>query len=183
VELALKPSAGWRHPVKLHELQRGPVRLRLEPDGIQRALVASQLKLPSVPALSATVTVRPWLDGVEVTGTFNAVVEQVCGVTLDPFESEVAGAIDVRAVPPGSPQAAASEGGELELDPDAPDAPDVLDGDAIDVAAYVVEHLALELDPFPRKPDAEFDYHADETEASPFAALRKLQTPKDEPEG
>lgn len=136
------------------------------------------LKLPSVPALRADVTLRSWLDGVEITGTFDAIVEQVCGVTLDPFESDVRGEVEVRAVPAGSPHAATSDGGELELDPDAPDAPDVLETDSIDVAAYVVEHLALELDPFPRKPGAEFDYKPDETESSPFAALKKLTEPK-----
>jgi hypothetical protein len=46
------------------------------------------------------------------------------------------------------------------------------------VAGYVVEHLALELDPFPRKPGATFDYQAPEEETSPFSALKKLTEPK-----
>jgi uncharacterized metal-binding protein YceD (DUF177 family) len=168
----------WSHPVKLHELARGPVRLKLAPDDAERAELAKQLRLPSLPSLSADVTVKPWLDGVEITGRFEAVVEQVCGVSLDPFEQPVEGEIDLRAVPAGSPHAATPEGGEVELDPDAPDAPDVLDGDVIDVAAVVAEHLALEIDPFPRKPGANFDYQAPEEEASPFAALQKLKEPK-----
>ena len=48
-------------------------------------------------------------------------------------------------------------------------------GDAVDVAAYVVEHLALEVDPFPRKPGAEFGYAAPEEGASPFDALKSLK--------
>lgn len=168
----------WSHTVKLHELARGPLRLKLEPDAAERAAIAKQLKLQSLPALSASVTVKPWLDGVEVTGRLQAVAEQICGVSLDPFEQTVEADIEVRAVPQGSPHAAAAEGGELELDPDAPDPPDVLAGDAIDVAAYVVEHLALELDPFPRKPGVEFEYRPEEAETSPFAALKKLTEPK-----
>lgn len=168
----------WGKSVKLHELARGPVRLRLAPDQAERAAVAKRLGLQGLPELTADVTVKSWLDGVEITGRFEAVVAQICGVSLDPFDQPVVGEIDVRAVPPGSPHAAASEGGDLELDPDAPDAPDILAGDAIDVAAYVVEHLALEIDPFPRKPGAEFDYQPDETETSPFAALKKLTEPK-----
>jgi uncharacterized metal-binding protein YceD (DUF177 family) len=171
-------ALSWSHPVKLHELARGPLRLKLAPDEAQRAALAKQLGLQSLPSLSADVTVKPWLDGVEVTGRFNAVVEQVCGVSLDPFEQPLEGEIDLRAVPAGSPHAPAPEGGEVELDPDAPDAPDILDGDAIDVAAVVTEHLALEIDPFPRKPGATFDYQPPEEETSPFAALKKLQEPK-----
>jgi len=168
----------WNRPLKLHELARGPVRLRLEPDEAQRAAVAKQLGLQSLPAFKADVTVKPWLDGAELTGCFDAVVEQVCGVSLEPFEQPVTGEIAVQVVPAGSPHAAEPEGGDLELDADAPDAPDVLEGDAVDVTAYVVEHLALELDPFPRKPGVTFDYEAPEAETSPFAALKKLTEPK-----
>ncbi len=168
----------WDKTVKLHELGRGPVRLTLEPDAAERAAVAKRLGLKGLPSLSARVTVKPWLDGVEITGRFEAVVEQVCGVTLDPFEQPLQGEIDIRAVPAGSPHAPSPDGGELELDPEAPDAPDVLETDAVDVAGYVVEHLALELDPFPRKPGATFDYQPPEEETSPFAALKKLKEPK-----
>jgi hypothetical protein len=168
----------WDRPVKLHELARGPVRLRLEPDEGERAAIAKRLGLRSLPALTADVTVKPWLDGAEVSGRFQAVVEQVCGVSLDPFEQVVEGDIAVQAVPKGSPHAAAEEEGDMALDPDAPDPPDLLEGDAVDVAAYVVEHLALELDPFPRKPGVTFDYEAPAEETSPFAALRKLTEPK-----
>jgi len=168
----------WTRLVKLHELARGPVRLTLEPDEGERAAIAKRLGLVSLPSLVARLTVKPWLDGVEVTGRLDAVVEQVCGVSLDPFEQPLEAEIELRAVPAGSPHAAAPEGGELELDPDAPDAPDVLESDAIDVAEVVIEHLALEIDPFPRKPEATFDYQAPADETSPFAALAKLKTPK-----
>jgi hypothetical protein len=170
-------AVNWDRPVKLHELARGPVRLRLEPDAEARAAIARRLGLKSLPALRADVTVKPWLDGAEVCGRFHAVVEQVCGVSLDPFEQPVEGDIEVRAVPAGSPHASAAEG-DVELDPDAPDPPDVLETDAVDVAGYVVEHLALELDPFPRKPGVSFDYEAPAEETSPFAALKKLTDPK-----
>jgi len=168
----------WDKPVKLHELGRGPVRLELAPDDGQRAAVAKRLGLRSLPKFKAEVTVKPWLDGAELSGSFDAVVEQICGVTLDPFEQPVSGQVFARVVPAGSPHASTEEGGELELDPDADDPPDVLQGDAIDVTNYVVEHLSLELDPFPRKPGATFDYQPDQPEESPFAVLKKLQEPK-----
>jgi uncharacterized metal-binding protein YceD (DUF177 family) len=167
----------WVKTVRLHELAKGPVRLTLEADAAQRSRIAGDLGLESLPSLSAEVVVKPWLDGAEVTGRFRAVVEQVCSVSLDPFEQPLEGEIAVRAVPAGSPHAADEAGGEVELDPDAPDPPDVLAGDAVDVAAYVVEHLALEIDPFPRKPGAEFEFAPPAEEASPFAVLKKLKDP------
>jgi len=50
-------------------------------------------------------------------------------------------------------------------------------GEALDLAAYVVEALALALDPFPRKPGAVFVSPAPVGETSPFAALARLTRP------
>lgn len=170
--------SAWGKPLKLHEVNRGPVRLALAPDETERAAIAKRLGLRSLPSLTADVTVKPWLDGAEVSGRFDAVVEYVCGVTLDPFEQAVSGEVFARVVPTGSENAPDPEAGEMELDLEADDPPDVLTSDAIDVTEYVVEHLSLELDPFPRKPGATFDYQPPQEEESPFAVLRKLQEPK-----
>lgn len=168
--------SGWRHLVRLSDLARGPVSVHLEPDEATRAILAKDLGLESLPALSGRLTVRPWLDGAEITGGFRARVEQICGVTLDPFESEIDGEISVRVVPVGSPHAPVdSDGGEAEFDLEAPDPPDVLRGEEVDLVGYLVEYLALEIDPFPRKPGAEFDYEPEVKEESPFAVLKKLK--------
>ena len=171
-------KAPWGERVRLAQLARGPLTLELEPDADTQAQIAKDLELEGLSGLKAKVTVRPWLDGAELVGRFEARVTQICGVTLDPFEQQLSGEIAVALVPAGSPHAATPEGGEMELDPEAPDAPDVLETDEIDVSAYVVEHLALEIDPFPRKPGATFDYVPQTPEEGPFAALRKLK--KDE---
>jgi uncharacterized metal-binding protein YceD (DUF177 family) len=168
-------SRAWTTPVRLHEVGRGAIAVRLEPDEAERAKVAKTLGLESLPALSAELSVKPWMDGVEITGRFDARVEQICAVSLDAFEHPLAGEIGVRAVPAGSPHAQAPEGGEVDYDPEAPDPPDVLEGDAVDLAAYVVEHLALEIDPFARKPGAAFDYAPPPEPDSPFAVLKKLK--------
>ena len=168
-------SLEWSRPIRLHELARGPLQVRLEPDAAERARVAHDLGLESLPALTAELTVRAWLDGAEIKGRFKARVEQLCSVSLEAFEQDLAGDVDVRAAPQGSPNLPTEAAHELELDLDAPDPPDVLEGDAVDLAAYVVEHLALEIDPFPRKPGAEFDYAPPDKEESPFAVLKNLK--------
>jgi uncharacterized metal-binding protein YceD (DUF177 family) len=171
-------SQAWTTHIQLFELARGPKRVRLEPDAAERAKVAHDLGLESLPQLTADLAVRPWLDGAEITGRFEAVVEQLCSVTLDPFEQPVSGEIAVQVVPRGSPNAQPEEGHEAEYDPEGPDPPDVLPGEAIDLAGYVVEHLALEIDPFPRKPGAEFEFAPPPAEESPFAVLKKLKDDK-----
>jgi len=168
-------SRAWTTPVRLHEIGRGALTVRLEPDAAERAKVAQDVGLESLPALSAELTVTPWMDGAEITGRFEAIVEQICAVSLDNFEHPLSGKIEVRVVPAGSPHALAAAGGEIEFDPDAPDPPDLLEGDAIDLAGYVVEHLALEIDPFARKPGMAFDYTPPEEPESPFAVLKKLK--------
>ena len=57
----------------------------------------------------------------------------------------------------------------------APDPPEVLEGDSIDLAAYLYEYLALAIDPFPRKPGAVFEYKSPVQESSPFDVLSRLK--------
>ena len=171
-------TQAWTTPVRLHELGRGTLKIRLEPDEAERAAVAKTLGLESLPALSADLTLKPWMDGAEITGRFQAVVEQICAVSLDGFEHPLSGEIEVRAVPAGSPQVPEPTGKEVDYDPEAPDPPDVLEGEAIDLAAYLIEHLALEIDPFARKPGVEFDYTPPDGPESPFAVLAKLKSPE-----
>jgi hypothetical protein len=152
--------------------------LDLAPDADTQRAIAKALKLVDLRRLSARVRLSPWCDGVELSGTWSAVVGQICGVSLDPFDTELGGDFQVRCAPLGSPLLAPPES-EVEIDLDADDPPDVLEHDGVDVAAYVVEHLALEIDPFPRKPGAEFTPPPAETPPSPFAVLSRLSGSKD----
>jgi uncharacterized metal-binding protein YceD (DUF177 family) len=169
----------WEHSIRLAEAGRGPLKIHLEPEATIRAAIAKKLGLESLPRLTADLTITSWLDGAEILGRFDAVVEQVCGVSLDPFEQPLTGNIDVRLVPAGSPNTPADPLGEVVVDEDTPDPPDVLEGEVIDLAGYIIEHLALEIDPFPRKPGAAFDYQPPAPEDSPFAVLKALKANDD----
>jgi hypothetical protein len=67
--------------------------------------------------------------------------------------------------------------GEL-VDPDAPDPPELLVGNTLDVGEAIAEHLALALEPYPRAPGAEFQILAEaepveaEKRPNPFAILQ-----------
>ncbi|USQ98196.1 YceD family protein [Caulobacter sp. RL271] len=169
-------TAAWPCEIPLAQVDRGAVKLRLEPTADQRKAIAKQLGLVSLEALSAEVYLTSWLDGAEVSGLLRARVIQTCSATADDFETPIDARFDLRVLPANSQNAPQEEFGDLGADPDGDDPPDVLEGEKIDVSGYVVEHLALELDPFPRKPGAVFVQPPEPGEISPFAALKSLKS-------
>jgi hypothetical protein len=175
--MSRQSGPAWSVPVRLSDVSRGPALRRLEPDEAQRKAIAAALDLAGLPAFSGEARVAPWHDGAEIEGRWTARVTYTCGVSLELFDEDLEGEFIVRAVPPSSPLAAeaAAPEGEVDLDVEADDPPDVLEGETIDLAAYLVEHLALALDPFPRKPGAVFEAPPPEGPESPFAVLKRLK--------
>ena len=168
----------WSARVRLSDVGRGPAVHRLEPDEAPRTRIARELDLAGLPAFSGEVRVAPWHDGAEIIGRWTARVTYTCGLTLEPFDADLEGDFAVRVVPPTSPLAEepqAGEDGEVELDLEADDPPDVLEADSFDLVVYLVEDLALSLEPFPRKPGAVFEPPPPENPESPFAVLKRLK--------
>jgi hypothetical protein len=168
-------AADWPETVSLRQVTRGPITRRVVPDAATRSRIARDLGLERLNDLEGELTVTPWLDGAEIQGRWRAIIVQTCGVTLEPLPSEPHGEFLVRVVPAGSPNAPSPTQEEELVDLEAEDPPDVLDGDDIDLSAYLVEHLALQIDPFPRKPGAVFEPPQEASAPSPFAALRDLK--------
>ncbi len=160
----------------------------LRPDGLavmvtatpaQRTEIALMLGLPSVEELKGNFTLTPAKRGLLlVTGTVTASIHQTCVVTLDAFETSVNEQVELEFIPADKAvptmQSVAKPTPEQEMEDNDP--PDLIIDGHIDLGAVTVEFLALGLDPFPRKPDAEFNYvdPADEKE-NPFAKLIKLK--------
>jgi uncharacterized metal-binding protein YceD (DUF177 family) len=170
----------WPVIVRLGDVVRfteaNPLSRRLVADESVRRAVAKALELVRLEQLEADLDVSGWFDGVRIHGRWRADIVQTCGVSLEDFPSALTGEFTVRAVPESSNHAVAPEA-EIEIDIDSDDPPDVLGSDTIDLGGYVVEHLALEIDPFPRKPGAVFEPPEAEPESSPFAVLLKLKDP------
>ena len=167
--------AVWSVPVRLDQIGKGTGR-RLAADEAQRAVLADQLELDSLDLLEAEVEVLPWGKDYEIRGRFTAKVVQTCGVTLEPLASEIEGRFSVKAseTPPEEEHDPA-----MEIGLETPDPPDLIENGEIDLAAYVIEHLALEIDPFPRKAGVEFEPPVTAPEPSPFAVLGQLRRDKD----
>lgn len=167
-------TSHWTHRVRFAEVREGAAPLVLEPTAEQRAAIARDLGLVELPELAAKVRIHPWFDGMEVQASWRARVIQTCGVSLEPFETGLSGQFAVRVVPAGSLHAPGEED-LAEIDLEAEDPPDVSETGEVDLAALVYEHLALEIDPFPRAPGAVFAPPEPSEEISPFAALSQLK--------
>lgn len=110
---------------------------------------------------------------IRISGRFEADVVQLCVVSLEPVGQHLAGDFSLTySLEPVSME------DDLELtlaDEDLPE--EVLDG-VIDLGEAAVQQLAVALDPYPRRPDAEVPATPSPAENGPdgpFAALGKLK--------
>lgn len=115
-----------------------------------------------------------------VTGTIAADVVQTCCASLKPVEAQVSAEVALTY----TLESDAEDAGEVDIAPHGDDPPEpVVDG-YIDFGALAVEHLILNLDPYPRLPGTDIpveyknmDAEGDEIpESSPFSVLSALQT-------
>lgn len=168
----------YSHPVAVATLH-GENHLRLVPDEAARGRIARALGLHAVDRLEARFTVSHAQNGfVSVEGELEADVQPICVVTLDPFPEAIHEPVSLRLAPPELVERMTKRAEEEENEDFEP--PDTIENGTIDFGALVVEFLALALDPYPRKPGAEF--RGDdrlEPKPSPFEALKALKTDKE----
>lgn len=166
-------------PLPLHRLiavagipERG-LEVRFETNAAEREAVADWLDAPAVEALTANYKLLRRGSQVRLTGELHAKLTRLCVVTLEPFETEVREPVAMRF----SEHASADGAAEASVSHDATedDLPDPIVNGRIDIGAVTAEFLALGLDPYPRKPEADFAYTEDAGKENPFAALAGLK--------
>jgi uncharacterized metal-binding protein YceD (DUF177 family) len=164
----------YSRPIKVDALPREGMNQTIEATAAERAAVARQYGLVDVAKLTATFDLQRRGRNVRVLGSVHAEVTQTCVVSLEPFPVTLDEPVDVRFAMPKAEKPASR--GEVEtLAFDAEDAPDPIVDGKIDLGALAVEFMALGLDPYPRKPGAEFTPPVrDEAPDSPFDALAKI---------
>ncbi|WP_269513479.1 YceD family protein [Brevundimonas subvibrioides] len=160
--------------VRLNEIGTGLTR-HLVPDEAARARIVKALDLATLSSFDAELSVAPSRGGWTLSGRVTAVAEQVCGITLEPLPVRIDERFSIDLV-----EAHAQEPDEVEVEVSLDDdAPDVIEDERIDLGQYAVEQFALALDPFPRKPGAEFVQPEEPAEISPFAVLKAFKLPDD----
>ncbi|RZJ44423.1 MAG: DUF177 domain-containing protein [Brevundimonas sp.] len=167
------PQSPYSEPVRLHQIGAG-VKRTLTPDAAARARIAKALDLASLDTFEADVQLVPNTSGGwDLSGRVRADLAQTCGITLEPLPLTINETFSVQLSEPVD-----EESDEIIITLED-ESPDVVEDGQIDLGQYVVEQLALRLDPFPRKPGAEFVQPPEPAEISPFAVLKQLR-PTDE---
>lgn len=141
-------------------LPRNGLPIVIEPDVAQRTELARAHGLESVESFRAELLVTAWKrHGVKVTGRVTANITQACVVTLEPLQAVIDEEVNATFLPEDSKLAREGFGlgGEILIDVDGPDSPELFAGDRIDVGALVEEFFGLAIDPYPRKPSAALD--------------------------
>jgi hypothetical protein len=167
----------WHIPVRLDDVPETGLHLALLGNDEVRASLAAFVGLRDLSRLEAVIDVVREGHGLRATGRVRATAGQNCVITLEPVESEIDEAFNVRFVPAAS--AGTVDVGDADASGSAGDADEspeaMVDGTA-DVGAVATEFLLLGIDPYPRKPGAVFDRPSEGTVGDgPFAALAKLR--------
>ncbi|MFP3943824.1 MAG: YceD family protein [Alphaproteobacteria bacterium] len=160
--------------VPVRDLPEDGREYRFEATPEERAAIAGRLGIIAVEALEVRFTLTPEGTGALARGAFEAEVVQECVVTLEPVTGRAGGEIVQRFMPVDGARAGETE---IEVDALAEDPPEPLVRGAAELGELVVEHLALALDPYPRRPGAQAELPHEEAggAATPFAKLRGLK--------
>ena len=157
----------WSVPVAVEDIPDTGLHIEIEAPAATRAqmvaLVAELAAVRELPQLAAVFDLTREGAGVHVVGQVRARVGQTCVVTLEPIESLVDEAVDLRF----APQAKTSKS-DADLEP--------LVGGAVDLGAIATEFLILGIDPYPRKANAKFTPPKGEDDGGhPFSGLEALK--------
>ena len=183
--MSVNPGKAGKWRARVAGLPREGRVLAIDANEAERKEIVEAFDLLALPSFRADLRLAPaGRDGVRLTGTLQADVAQACVVTLEPVESHVTEDIE-RVFVPGAGEDIAGDPdvseAEIIVDLDAADPPEPFDGVALDLKAILLEHFALALDPYPRKPGVEGPPAPDDDGEKPggaFAALERLKIPK-----
>jgi uncharacterized metal-binding protein YceD (DUF177 family) len=170
-----KNRSPWSVPVAVDDIPETGLHLEIDAPEPVRAEIAGLAGLRELGRLSGVFDLTRRGAGVRVTGNVSARVGQTCVVTLEPVESDIDEPVDLRFAPrPVAPASAKSETVAAHTSDEDP--PDPLFGGKLDLGSIATEFLLLGIDPYPRKPGAEFaPVKPDDASAKPFAALEALK--------
>ncbi len=162
------PQFEFSRPLEVARIPKLGSHEKLSADPKECQALAKRLMLPAIHSLSAELKAKPWRGGgLKVTGELKADIDQESVVSLELFRSTVVYPVEryFLNAPPNT-----------ELDSDAEIDP--IERGVIDLGEVVAETLALELDPYPRKPGEEFqaviedDPSVSPEKPNPFNVLR-----------
>ena len=166
-----KSQAPWSVPVAIDEIPDTGLHVEIDAPDTVRAQLSGLAGLRELSQLSGVFDLVRQGAIVRVTGQVNARVGQTCVITLEPIESDVQEFVDLKFAPSLALESTSDTSGAAEEDP-----PEPLSEGKVDLGAIAIEFLLLGIDPYPRKPGAEFSpLKSEDGSAKPFAALEALK--------
>ncbi|MCG8546777.1 MAG: DUF177 domain-containing protein [Alphaproteobacteria bacterium] len=141
----------FSRPFAIDDIDAVGTEVEIEAGPAERRRLANRFGLAAINRLTASLTMTRAASGIpiRVAGRFRAEVTQRCVVSLESFDSVVENTLEVEFVP------AADMPTEVDFDVDDMDPPEALQGTEIDLGELVAQHLAISLDPYPRKQGAQ----------------------------
>lgn len=140
------PAVEFSRPIEVARIPKLGSHEKLSADTKECSALAKRLMVPAINSLTAELKVKPWRGGgLKVTGELKADLDQESVVSLETFRSTVVFPVERYFL-------STPAGHDLDADEDI----DQIINGVVDVGEVVAETLALELDPYPRKPGEEF---------------------------
>lgn len=173
--------AEFSRTIDVEVIGEGALELDIKANEQECAALADRFELISMAELSAhlILTHQSNQNLIKLKADFTAEVTQRCVVTLKPVNNKVSGSFtsSFSEITPDTDEDI------LEINVEDEDPPEPIVDGAIEVGEIVVEHFGLELDPFPRVPDVDFEAIKNDVKAikvqeeadNPFAVLKKLK--------
>lgn len=165
-------------PVHVARLPKKGMPVSIHADEAQRAALAQEHDLLSVNELRVDLDVVGWKKGgVKVDGRIHAEIEQACVVTLEPVKEIIDQPLSAIYLPEGSSLTGPklSSEGEIILEAEGDDGPEIFSGDTIDVGQLAEEFFALAINPYPKKAGAALPTRSGEEEEMRGPLYEKLQ--------
>jgi uncharacterized metal-binding protein YceD (DUF177 family) len=160
------PNFEFSRPLQVDRVPKLGSTEKLSAEPAELQALAKRFKIPVLHSLSAEIRATPWRGGgMKLEGHITADLEQVSVISLEAFRETVSVPLARYFLPHGA-----------VVDNQQEDDADPIDNGWIDLGEVVAETLALDLDPYPRKPGEAFPGHVEDDGAeakapSPFAVL------------
>ncbi|WP_455466780.1 DUF177 domain-containing protein [Bartonella sp. B39] len=168
------------YPISVRSLPAKGINVYICAKQRECAHLAKNHDLVEVKFCEGKFHIFPWKKrGVRIKGLLRACIIQLCVVTLEPLENILCENIDVVLVPADSnliKPKISEDTGELFLDAEGLDTPEVFYGDKIDIGAVMEEFFELSINHYPRKEGARIrmieNLEESEQNLSPFSVLK-----------
>ncbi|MEO1656560.1 MAG: DUF177 domain-containing protein [Pseudomonadota bacterium] len=157
-------------PLAVDQLSEEMTERSIDVGADDRAALAKRLDLPAVNALSGTLKAVRHGTLIHIDGRIDAELERTCVVSLEPMSETVGEDFSTDYTTD------LAEGMDDDIEGDL-DAPELLEGETLDLGDVLLEQLVLAMTPHPRKEGAEApnDPGAGK-ESSPFDVLKALKS-------